>query len=134
MVLVVARHATPATCTPRDKQMRFSKQNKDKRNTKQNYPGFEFKPCQVNDSSQSNQRTDHLVSHLTYRRHSRHHPYQQMGPYQNPCRQWQSSGDSFPFSLQKMGYNRKQLKEPTKHLYDFGGKRIELVGVITLPV
>jgi hypothetical protein len=27
-----------------------------------NHPGFEFKPCQVNDSSQSNQGTDHLVS------------------------------------------------------------------------
>jgi hypothetical protein len=35
----------------------------DKRKTKQNYPGFEFKPCQVNDSSQSNQGTNHLVSH-----------------------------------------------------------------------
>jgi membrane-bound ClpP family serine protease len=29
-----------------------------------NYPGFEFNPCQVNDSSQSNQGTDHLVSHI----------------------------------------------------------------------
>jgi hypothetical protein len=28
-----------------------------------NYPGFEFKPRQVNNSSQSNQETDHLVSH-----------------------------------------------------------------------
>jgi hypothetical protein len=27
-----------------------------------NYPGFKFKPRQVNDSSQSNQGTDHLVS------------------------------------------------------------------------
>jgi hypothetical protein len=34
----------------------------DKRKTKQNYPGFEFKPRQVNDSSQSNQGTNHLVS------------------------------------------------------------------------
>jgi hypothetical protein len=40
----------------------FSKQNKDKRKTKQNYPRFEFKPRQGNDSSQSNQGTDHLVS------------------------------------------------------------------------
>jgi hypothetical protein len=39
-----------------------TKQNKDKRKTKQNYPGFEFKPHQVKDSSQSNQGTDHLVS------------------------------------------------------------------------
>jgi hypothetical protein len=45
----------PATCTPRDKQMWFSKRNKDKRKIKQNYPGFESKPRQVNDSSQSNQ-------------------------------------------------------------------------------
>jgi hypothetical protein len=32
------------------------------RKTKQNYPRFEFKPRQVNDSSQLNQGTDHLVS------------------------------------------------------------------------
>jgi MinD superfamily P-loop ATPase len=37
--------------------------NKGKRKTKQNYPGFEFKSRQVNDSSQSNQGIDHLVSH-----------------------------------------------------------------------
>jgi hypothetical protein len=60
--LIAARHAAPATRTPQDKQTWFSKQNKDKRKTKQNYPGFEFKPRQVNDSSQSNQETDHLVS------------------------------------------------------------------------
>jgi hypothetical protein len=28
MVLVATRHAAPATCTPRDKQTRFSKRNK----------------------------------------------------------------------------------------------------------
>jgi hypothetical protein len=33
-----------------------------------------------------------------------------------------------------MGYDKKQLKEPTKPLYGFGGKRIEPIGVITLPV
>jgi hypothetical protein len=33
-----------------------------------------------------------------------------------------------------MGYNKKQLKEQMKPLYGFGGKRTELVGVITLPV
>jgi hypothetical protein len=38
------------------------KQNK--RKTKQNYPGFEFKPRQVNDSSQSSQGTAHLVSQV----------------------------------------------------------------------
>jgi hypothetical protein len=34
----------------------------------------------------------------------------------------------------KMGYDKKQLKELTKPLYSFGGKRIEPVGVITLPI
>jgi hypothetical protein len=34
----------------------------------------------------------------------------------------------------KMGYDKKQIKEPTKPLYDFGDKRIEPVRVITLPV
>jgi hypothetical protein len=33
-----------------------------------------------------------------------------------------------------MGYDKKQIKEPTKPLYDFGDKRIEPIGVITLPV
>jgi hypothetical protein len=61
-VLIAARHAAPATCTPRDKHTWFSDRNKGKRKTKQNHHGFEFKPCQVNDSSQSNQGTDHLVS------------------------------------------------------------------------
>jgi hypothetical protein len=32
----------------------------------------------------------------------------------------------------KMGFDRKQLKELSKPLYGFGGKMIELVGVITL--
>jgi hypothetical protein len=36
-------------------------ENKDKRKTKRTYPGFKFKPHQVNDSAQSNQGTDHLV-------------------------------------------------------------------------
>jgi hypothetical protein len=35
---------------------------------KQNNPRFEFKPHQVSDSSQSNQGTNHLVSHLPNRR------------------------------------------------------------------
>jgi hypothetical protein len=30
MILVAAHHAAPATCTPQDKQTRFSKWNKDK--------------------------------------------------------------------------------------------------------
>jgi hypothetical protein len=62
MILVAARHAAPATCTPQDKQTWLSKWNKDKRKTKQNYLKLEFKPRQVNDSSQSNQETDHLIS------------------------------------------------------------------------
>jgi hypothetical protein len=41
---------------------------------------------------------------------------------------------SFYQLSKKMGYDKKQLKESTKPLYDFGGKRIKPVGVITLPV
>jgi hypothetical protein len=33
-----------------------------------------------------------------------------------------------------MGYDKKQLKEPTKPLYGFGGKKIKPVGVVTLPI
>jgi hypothetical protein len=33
-----------------------------------------------------------------------------------------------------MGYDKKQLKELTKTLFGFGGKRIKPVGAITLPV
>jgi hypothetical protein len=40
----------------------------------------------------------------------------------------------FLSTFEKMGYDKKQLKEPTKPLYGFGGKRIELVGVITMHV
>jgi hypothetical protein len=39
-----------------------------------------------------------------------------------------------PLTFEKMGYNKKQLKEPTKPLYGFGGKRIESIRVIALPV
>jgi hypothetical protein len=39
-ILVAVCYAALATCTPRDKQTQFSKQNKDKRKTKQNCPGF----------------------------------------------------------------------------------------------
>jgi hypothetical protein len=42
--------------------MWFSKWNRGKRKTKQTYPRFEFKPHQVNYSSQSNQVTNHLIS------------------------------------------------------------------------
>jgi hypothetical protein len=37
-------------------------------------------------------------------------------------------------AFDKMGFDRKQLKEPLKPLYGFSGKRIEPVGVITLPM
>jgi hypothetical protein len=40
----------------------------------------------------------------------------------------------FLTAFEKMGFDRKQLKEPMKPLYGFSGKRIEPVGVITLPV
>jgi hypothetical protein len=40
----------------------------------------------------------------------------------------------FLSALEKMGYDKKQLKESMKPLYGFRGKRIEPVGVITLPV
>jgi hypothetical protein len=39
-------------------------ETKVKEKTKQNYPGFKFKPHQVHDSSQLNQGTDHLVSQI----------------------------------------------------------------------
>jgi hypothetical protein len=38
MVLIAARHAAPATYTPRDKQTRFSERNKDKTKIKQTIP------------------------------------------------------------------------------------------------
>jgi hypothetical protein len=38
----------------------------------------------------------------------------------------------FLSAFEKMGYDKKQLKDLTKPLYGFDGKRIEPVGVITL--
>jgi hypothetical protein len=61
-ILVATLHAAPATCTPRDKQAQFSKWNKGKRKIEWNCPWFKFKARQVNDSSQSNEGTNHLVS------------------------------------------------------------------------
>jgi hypothetical protein len=40
----------------------------------------------------------------------------------------------FLLAFDHTGFDRKQLKEATKPLYGFGGKRIELVGSISLPV
>jgi hypothetical protein len=40
----------------------------------------------------------------------------------------------FLTTFDKMGFDRKQLREPSKPLYGFGRKRIEPVRAITLPV
>jgi hypothetical protein len=40
----------------------------------------------------------------------------------------------FLIASENMGYDWKQLREPMRPLYGFEGKRIEQVGVITLPV
>jgi hypothetical protein len=40
----------------------------------------------------------------------------------------------FLATFDKMRFDRKQLGEPLKPLYGFGGKRIEPVGAITLPL
>jgi hypothetical protein len=40
----------------------------------------------------------------------------------------------FLSAFEKMRYDRKQVKEPTKPLYGFGRKRIEPIEVIMLPV
>jgi hypothetical protein len=39
---------------------------------------------------------------------------------------------SFSYQPSKMGYDRKQLLEPIKPFYGFGGKGIEPVGIMTL--
>jgi hypothetical protein len=40
----------------------------------------------------------------------------------------------FLATFDKIGFDRKQLREPSKPLYGFSGKRIESVKAITLPV
>jgi hypothetical protein len=40
----------------------------------------------------------------------------------------------FLATFDKIGFDRKQLREPSKPLYGFSGKRIESVRDITLPV
>jgi hypothetical protein len=40
----------------------------------------------------------------------------------------------FLATFDKMGFDRKKLREPSKPLYGFGGKRIEPIGAITLSV
>jgi hypothetical protein len=61
-ILVAARHTAHVTCN--HETSKRDSPNKTKIKVKQpKCPGFEFKPRQVNDSSQTNQGTDHLVSH-----------------------------------------------------------------------
>jgi hypothetical protein len=40
----------------------------------------------------------------------------------------------FLSTFEQMSFNKKQLKEASKPLYGYGGKKIELVGSISLPV
>jgi hypothetical protein len=40
----------------------------------------------------------------------------------------------FLSSFEQMGFNKKHLKEASKPLYGFGGKIIEPIGSISLPV
>jgi hypothetical protein len=40
----------------------------------------------------------------------------------------------FLSTIEQMGFSKQQLKEASKPLYGFGGKKIELVGSILLPV
>jgi hypothetical protein len=56
--LLVKPHLPPA----HHKTSKHDSPNETKIKEKQNYTGFEFKPRQVNNSPQSNQETDHLVS------------------------------------------------------------------------
>jgi hypothetical protein len=39
----------------------------------------------------------------------------------------------FRATFNKMGFDRKQLREPSMPLYSFGERRIEPIGAITLP-
>jgi hypothetical protein len=48
-----AHHETIKRDSPNETKIKVKQMNR---------PGFEFKPRQVSDSSQSNQETDHLVS------------------------------------------------------------------------
>jgi hypothetical protein len=58
-ILIAARHAAHQETSKCDSP------NETKKKVKQlNRPRFEFKPHQVNDSSQSNHGTDHLVSQI----------------------------------------------------------------------
>jgi hypothetical protein len=58
-ILIAARHTTPA----HHETNKHDFSNETKIKIKQpKYPGFEFKHHHVNDSSQSNQGTDHLIS------------------------------------------------------------------------
>jgi hypothetical protein len=67
-------HAMPHLPPPHHETSKHDSPNETKIKEKQNCLGFEFKHRQVNDSSQSNQGTDHLVSH------HRHGPHLPLGP------------------------------------------------------
>jgi hypothetical protein len=58
-------HAMPHLPPAHHETSKRDSPNKTRIKVKQtNCPGFEFKPHQVNDSSQSNQETDHLISQM----------------------------------------------------------------------
>jgi hypothetical protein len=40
----------------------------------------------------------------------------------------------FLSTFEQMGLNKKQLKEASKHLYNFGGRKIEPISSISLPI
>jgi hypothetical protein len=62
IVLITAHHAAPVPAHHETSKHDSPNKTKVKEKIKQNYPGFEFKSRQVNDSSQSKQEIDHLVS------------------------------------------------------------------------
>jgi hypothetical protein len=62
MVLVAARHVVPDTCTPEASKHDFSNETKIKE--KQNKTIPDLNSNLTNDSSQSNQGTEHLISHF----------------------------------------------------------------------
>jgi hypothetical protein len=63
MIIIAAHHTAPA----HHETSKHDSPIETKIKVKQpKYFGFKFKPLQVNDSSQSNQKTDHLISQLCY--------------------------------------------------------------------
>jgi hypothetical protein len=62
--LVAVCHVVPITCTPRDKQTRFSKRNKNKRKNKNKTIPDSNSNIVKSMTYHTNQVTDHLVSQL----------------------------------------------------------------------